>query len=437
MRTKLKLYLVSLLVTLFFVAGTTDTWAATSRRTATNENVSTGGNNTRDYDLTNGELSNWEEATDIDLVSATQSEVLEAYDDAASFDDHDYLNGATTNADYFRIIRPASGQGHDGTENNGATFATAAKATADAFIIWEDYSQIQDLIFNFTFNTVTTGGICTIYDCDHAAYVGCIVHGASNSSTGVVFSFRAVNNDPTGYFINCLSNDCSDTQCRCFCSGNNSDATVYWYNCSSVNGNYGFIVYGAGADGYMKNCLVENPATGSIWRSGNLVITNCAESGANLDDDWTDVTKACSSAADATEANKLKDADGDFVNNGVKVGMRVKNTTDTTWANVTAVAAGELTLDADIFVDTESYEVGTVYISATFTFENGAGDDYHLASNDAGGIDKGTDLSGDGTFAFDDDIDGDTRSGTWDIGFDEYVAAGVTMPIFDHYYRQH
>lgn len=158
---KYRKYIISLFVALFLIAGATDTRAASSRRTATNENVLKGGGSGEtdcggsgcDYDLTNGELSNWEEFTDIDLVSAAQSEVLECYDDAASFDDHDYLDGATTNADYFRIIRPASGQGHDGTENNGVTFATAAKATGYAFLIWEDYSQIQDLIFNFTFNT--------------------------------------------------------------------------------------------------------------------------------------------------------------------------------------------------------------------------------------------------------------------------------------------
>ena len=38
--------------------------------------------------------------------------------------------------------------------------------------------------------------------------------------------------------------------------------------------------------------------------------------------------------------------------------------------------------------------------------------------------DFGADLSADGFFPFDDDIDFQTRSGSWDIGFDEFVAAG-------------
>jgi hypothetical protein len=41
--------------------------------------------------------------------------------------------------------------------------------------------------------------------------------------------------------------------------------------------------------------------------------------------------------------------------------------------------------------------------------------------------DNGTDLSDDGAYKFSDDIDGDTRSGSWDIGVDEYVASGVTV----------
>ena len=56
------------------------------------------------------------------------------------------------------------------------------------------------------------------------------------------------------------------------------------------------------------------------------------------------------------------------------------------------------------------------------TFVNAAGDNFHLAVGDDA-IGEGTDLSADGDFAFDDDIDGDTIV-TWDIGFDEYVAAG-------------
>ena len=63
-----------------------------------------------------------------------------------------------------------------------------------------------------------------------------------------------------------------------------------------------------------------------------------------------------SGAADATEANKLHDADGGFVTN-MKY-ARVHNTTDNTWTYVSAfVDSGELTLTDDIFVSGENYEI--------------------------------------------------------------------------------
>jgi hypothetical protein len=63
--------------------------------------------------------------------------------------------------------------------------------------------------------------------------------------------------------------------------------------------------------------------------------------------------------------------------------------------------------------------------SKTPTFVNRASDDYHLASSDTAAKDAGTDLSADATWPFSDDIDGVARSGTWDVGADEYVASGT------------
>ncbi len=53
----------------------------------------------------------------------------------------------------------------------------------------------------------------------------------------------------------------------------------------------------------------------------------------------------------------------------------------------------------------------------TFTFVNAGGGDYHLAAGDAGA--KGFGISDPGSGAFSDDVDGGTRTGAWDIGFDQ------------------
>lgn len=52
--------------------------------------------------------------------------------------------------------------------------------------------------------------------------------------------------------------------------------------------------------------------------------------------------------------------------------------------------------------------------------------DFHLKSTDTDLIGAGTDDPGSGLYS--DDIDGETRTSTWDIGADEYIAVGVNAP---------
>lgn len=68
----------------------------------------------------------------------------------------------------------------------------------------------------------------------------------------------------------------------------------------------------------------------------------------------------------------------------------------------------------------------------TFTFVDADNHDFHLASNDAGAKDQGTSDPGSGLFS--NDIDGKTRSGSWDIGADEYVS-GFALPLGDYYFN--
>lgn len=66
-------------------------------------------------------------------------------------------------------------------------------------------------------------------------------------------------------------------------------------------------------------------------------------------------------------------------------------------------------------------------VSTTLTFRDAAAYDYHLAASDTAAIDAGVDLSA----TFTDDVDGVTRTGTWDIGADQFVAAtgGLLGPL--------
>ncbi|MCR4322624.1 MAG: hypothetical protein NUV61_00870, partial [Candidatus Azambacteria bacterium] len=86
----------------------------------------------------------------------------------------------------------------------------------------------------------------------------------------------------------------------------------------------------------------------------------------------------------------------------------------------TACASSDAT--ANIFTDTGSR------INQTFSFVNPAAGDFHLSSSDTAAKDFGTNLSADSIYAFSTDVDGQTRSGTWDIGADEYQQGGATPP---------
>lgn len=59
----------------------------------------------------------------------------------------------------------------------------------------------------------------------------------------------------------------------------------------------------------------------------------------------------------------------------------------------------------------------------TFTFVDRGNHDFHLDPTDQGANNEGMDLSTDVALTFQDDIDGTTRSGAWDIGADEQPAA--------------
>ena len=72
----------------------------------------------------------------------------------------------------------------------------------------------------------------------------------------------------------------------------------------------------------------------------------------------------------ATTANKLVDTSESFTAQGVKVGDRINNTTDTTYATVSAIdSATTLSVSADVFVSGENYTIirGTRIVSGTTT----------------------------------------------------------------------
>jgi flagellar hook capping protein FlgD len=66
--------------------------------------------------------------------------------------------------------------------------------------------------------------------------------------------------------------------------------------------------------------------------------------------------------------------------------------------------------------------------STTVAFEDVITDDYHLDELDTNAQDRGIDLTSNIYIAFSDDIDNQTRSGSWDLGADEVVSLATPTP---------
>lgn len=100
------------------------------------------------------------------------------------------------------------------------------------------------------------------------------------------------------------------------------------------------------------------PRTVKCTADGSLAVV--ARGGAFDDYERQDHTFAITEAArttDGTTAGHLIDSSENFVTDGILAGDTVKNTTDGTYANITAVASGDLTLDADIMISGEQYVI--------------------------------------------------------------------------------
>ena len=100
----------------------------------------------------------------------------------------------------------------------------------------------------------------------------------------------------------------------------------------------------------------HGPIVAKCTSDGSLAVV--ARGGAFDDYERQDHTFAITEAArttDGTTSGHLIDSSENFVTDGILVGCRVKNTTNGTYANVTSVADGDLTIDADIMVSGDQY----------------------------------------------------------------------------------
>jgi hypothetical protein len=286
-------------------------------RPTTNELVKTYGGVTRNYTA----LQTWEDAYTEDCVTNTRCPVLECYDDAASFDDTVVITGATTNATYFRVIRAAAGNGHDGTPNNGFTINDATTAVGAVSVdLAEDYCQVQDLIVICTCNNATAGTAIRTTN-NYPLVVACIAKGTNaGTGTGNGINVRGTN----GLAVNCLAYECKSYGLVITIAAGQTNRA---YNCTAVgNGVQGFRISSATADAtsyaVLTNCLGTENAADFVASSanGNKTVTYCCSLDATADD-WSGA--GCLTGVTVTYANAGGDdwhtTDSDIVGQGTSL----------------------------------------------------------------------------------------------------------------------
>ena len=172
-------------------------------------------------------------------------------------------------------------------------------------------------------------------------------------------------------------------------------------------------IVGGQTTNYFINCIVLNCIDGFRITENSNIVYNCVSLnntgyGFQITGFKTLVAKNCYAGANGTDYQV--DTNGTLT-------KTTCHASDTTGNTQTACSTSSGAYFTNVTAGTENIHIG--------------------ASSALIGV--GTDLHADGTFAFNTDIDGETRpDGAWDVGADEYVAAGggTVVPVFMNQYRQ-
>lgn len=198
---------------------------ATSRRTGTNENISTFGDGTRDFTV----LATWEATVDVDTTAAgtATTEVLECYDDLSPYDAQLDTCGGAHDTTYPLIIRAAPGHECRMSKVDGVHFTYSG--SAPYWRIARGPVFIHDLGFTSTVAQTVSNSI-RIRD-DNVIISNCHIYDIVNAGGNGTAILIDVNTDGV-IIVNCLFNNIEDDAINVQNTGDN----VLVLNCTIVGG---------------------------------------------------------------------------------------------------------------------------------------------------------------------------------------------------------
>ena len=323
------------------------------------------GTASRDYST----ITLWEADLDnVGVYSSGDDAVGEMYNDSA-FDETVVIDSGTTSAIATRTLRPATGEGHDGTAGSGVRIVLTADAASRVIDLHENKPNRLDQIEidgNGNWWSSAVG-----VDTDLSQVITrMLVHGASGSTNNV-----------TGLsaggciYANCIVYDLEQT------AGNAKGATGI-----SQAGN-------TAATCRVRNCTVWNIQNNN--GTGTAIGFHMPAAS----------TKSCINCVGGGSTGTTSGTIRDWNNTNYTVATSENNASSDSSANGTGAVTNVVGADA--------------FVSVT-----GGSEDFHLKSGSVL-IDAGQDLGTSEVYAV--DIDGrnrDTEGDTWDVGADEFVGGG-------------
>ncbi|MCK4946132.1 MAG: hypothetical protein KAS59_07710, partial [Alphaproteobacteria bacterium] len=374
-----------------------------------------------------------------DLVAGNYQLNISCYADAADTVQPTIVGWTTGPENYIRVYTPVSAsevgtsQRHNGVwdTNKYNLTRTSQGAGNDALYIRENYVRIEGLQVRL----INSGGYTVCYafrlylddDISDIRINSNIIRGsiseASSTGTGIgsVSSYvttRIYNNIFYGFI-----NGATDIAGMSLGGGG-----TYYLSNNTLYGNYKGI-YGS---------------TGTVVAKNNVCIGNTTDYLGTFDTSSNNISSDATSPDGVSYQNQVTTVDVDsnsgqaVLNVAVTTGFSVSDNVVIDPAGtgggkeictIDSIQAGvSLTMTANLANTHTAAQADTVS-AVIFVDETGTPPDFHLASNDTGAKDLGTDLSDDTNLAFSDDIDGQARPGgaSWDIGGDEYrVVASIS-----------
>lgn len=203
----------------------------------------------------------------------------------------------------------------------------------------------------------------------------------------------------------------------------------------------------------VSNCVIRSSATSHYPVASGITVHNAATSGTTSFKAYNNIVYGYSGTSDASGIRWSKSGSGStdtvvvYNNtccyNHYNFSLSPNWTSDTIYFVVKnnigsdyttsgadyyrSDSAGTWTTSKNISSDTSSWD--SSYRSKTVVFVNESSRDFHLSSSDTEARGNGDNLSSDSYCPFSTDIDGQSRGSTWDIGADQYVAAGGAYPF--------